>query len=124
MSRRFDELSARHRELLAHSAVQRQALAETSRHIENHLDRIDHRLELVRTFVRRPAVIGAAIAAVVLIGPRRLAGWVVQGAMLYTAARRLQPGTTTHQALDQRPSLIQAWAARLEGLKTGSKDGR
>lgn len=100
MSRRFDELSARHRELLAHSAVQRQALAETSRHIEDHLDRIDHRIAVVRSFVRRPAVIGAAIAAVVLIGPRRLASWVMQGVVLYGAARRLRHAPTTQRALD------------------------
>jgi hypothetical protein len=89
MSKRFDQLSAQHSNLLARSAVQRRQLGESAAEIEHELGRLDRGLEVVRRVLRSPAVIGGAIAVVALLGPRRLLRWGTNGLMWYSTARRL-----------------------------------
>jgi hypothetical protein len=87
VSRRFDQLSAHHSNLLARCAVQRRQLAESAEEIEHELGRLDRGIEVVRRVLRSPAMIGGAIAVVALLGPRRLLRWTTQGLMLWSSAR-------------------------------------
>lgn len=87
MSRRFDQLSARHSNLLAQCAVQRRQLGESAEEIEHELGRLDRGVAAVRRVLRHPAMIGGAIVVVALIGPKRLLRWTTKGLMLYSTAR-------------------------------------
>ena len=89
MSRRFDQLSAHHSNLLARCAVQRRQLAESAEEIEHELGRVDRGLAAIRRVLRSPALIGGAIAVVALVGPRRLLRWSTRGLMLYSTARQV-----------------------------------
>lgn len=89
MSRRFDQLAARHSNLLARCAVQRRQLAESAEEIRHELGRLDRGLEMVRRALRSPATLGAAIAVVALLGPRRLLRWGTRALMFYSTARQL-----------------------------------
>lgn len=89
MSKRFDQLSGHHSNLLARCAVQRQQLGESAEEIEHQLGRFDRGLAAVRRVLRSPALVGGAIAVVALVGPRRLMRWGTKGLMLYSTARQL-----------------------------------
>jgi hypothetical protein len=89
VSRRFDQLSGHHSNLLAQCAVQRRQLAENAEEIEHELGRLDRGIAVVRRVLRSPAMLGGAIAVVALIGPRRLLRWSTSGLMLYSSARQL-----------------------------------
>jgi hypothetical protein len=89
MSRRFDQLSARHSNLLARVAVQRRQLGETAEEIEHELGRVDRGVAALRRVLGSPALIGGAIAVVALVGPRRLLRWSTKGLMMYSTARQL-----------------------------------
>ena len=89
MSRRFDQLSAHHSNLLARIAVQRRHLGDTAEEIEHELSRVDRGVAAVRRVLSNPALIGGAIAIVALIGPRRLLRWSTSGLMMYSTARQL-----------------------------------
>jgi hypothetical protein len=89
MSRRFDQLSARHSNLLARVAVQRRQLGETAQEIEHELGRVDRGVAAIRRVLASPALIGGAIAVVALVGPRRLLRWSTKGLMMYSTARQL-----------------------------------
>jgi hypothetical protein len=89
MSRRFDQLSAHHSNLLARCAVQRRQLAESAEEIEHELGRVDRGVAAVRRVLRSPVMICGAIIVVALVGPRRLLRWSTNGLMVYSTARRL-----------------------------------
>jgi hypothetical protein len=89
MSKRFDQLSGHHSNLLARCAVQRQQLGESAEEIEHELGRVDRGIAAVRRVLRSPAMIGGAIAVVALVGPRRLMRWGTKGLMLYSTTRQL-----------------------------------
>jgi hypothetical protein len=89
MSRRFDQLSARHSNLLTRVAVQRRQLGETAEEIEHELGRVDRGVAAIRRALGSPALIGGAIAVVALVGPRRLLRWSTKGLMMYSTARQL-----------------------------------
>ena len=89
MSRRFDQLSAHHSNLLARCAVQRLQLGESAEEIEHELGRVDRGLAAVRRVLRHPVMIGGAVAVVALVGPRRLLRWATSGLMWYSTARSL-----------------------------------
>jgi hypothetical protein len=89
MSRRFDQLHAHHSNLLARCAVQRQQLGESAEEIEYELGRVDRGLQAVRRVLRSPAMIGAAVAVIALVGPRRLLRWGTRALMFYSTARQL-----------------------------------
>lgn len=89
MSRRFDQLSAHHSNLLARIAVQRRQLGDTAEEIEHQLGRVDRGIAAVRGALRNPALIGAAVAIVALVGPSRLLRWSTKGLMMYSTARQL-----------------------------------
>ncbi len=89
MSKRFDQLSVHHSNLLAQVAVQRQKLAENAEEIEHELGRLDRGIAAVRRVLRSPALVGGAIAVVALVGPRRLARWSTRALMFYSTARQL-----------------------------------
>ena len=89
MSRRFDQLSAHHSNLLARVAVQRRQLGETAEEIEHELGRVDRGVAALRRVLSSPALIGGAIAVVALVGPRRLLRWSTKGLMMYSTARQL-----------------------------------
>jgi hypothetical protein len=87
VSKRFDQLSAHHSNLLARCAVQRRQLADSAEEIQHELGRLDRGLETVRRVLRSPALIGGAIALVALVGPRRLLRWATSGLMWYSTVR-------------------------------------
>lgn len=89
MSKRFDQLSAHHSNLLARCAVQRRQLGESAEEIEHELGRLDRGVAVVRRVLRSPAMIGGAIAVVALVGPRRMLRWATSGLMWYSTARNL-----------------------------------
>ncbi|HKS55222.1 MAG TPA: YqjK-like family protein [Steroidobacteraceae bacterium] len=89
MSKRFDQLSAHHSNLLARCAVQRRQLGESAEEIEHELGRVDRGVAAVRRVLRHPAMIGGAVAVVALVGPRRLLRWATSGLMWYSTARSL-----------------------------------
>lgn len=89
MSKRFDQLSAHHSNLLARCAVQRRQLGESAEEIEHELGRLDRGVAVVRRVLRSPAMIGGAIAVVALVGPRRMLRWATSGLMWYSTARSL-----------------------------------
>ena len=89
MSKRFDQLSAHHSNLLARCAVQRRQLGESAEEIEHELGRVDRGVAVVRRVLRHPAMIGGAVAVVALIGPRRLLRLATNGLMWYSTARSL-----------------------------------
>jgi hypothetical protein len=89
VSKRFDQLSAHHSNLLARCAVQRRQLGESAEEIEHELGRVDRGVAAVRRALRHPAMIGGAVAVVALVGPRRLLRWASSGLMWYSTARSL-----------------------------------
>ena len=89
MSRRFDQLSAHHSNLLARIAVQRRELGETAEEIEHELGRVDRGVAAIRRVLSSPVLIGGAIGIIALVGPRRLLRWSSKGLMLYSTARQL-----------------------------------
>ena len=89
MSKRFDQLSAHHSNLLARCAVQRRQLGESAEEIEHELGKLDRGVAVVRRVLRHPAMIGGAIAVVAMVGPKRLLRWATHGLMLYSTARSL-----------------------------------
>ena len=89
MSRRFDQLSAHHSNLLARCAVQRRQLGESAAEIVHELGRVDRGLAAVRRVLRHPAMIGGAVAVVALVGPRRLLRFATSGLMWYSTVRSL-----------------------------------
>jgi hypothetical protein len=89
VSKRFDQLSAHHSNLLARCAVQRRQLGESAEEIEHELGRVDRGLATVRRVLRHPVMIGGAVAVVALVGPRRLLRWATSGLMWYSTARSL-----------------------------------
>jgi hypothetical protein len=89
VSKRFDQLSAHHSNLLARCAVQRRQLGESAEEIQHELGRLDRGLDIVRRVVRSPVMIGGVIGIVALVGPRRLLRWATRGLMWYSTARSL-----------------------------------
>jgi len=89
MSDRRSELQERRRELLQESESQRRSLAQTTRELELRLQGIDHVINLARRFVAQPVLIAGGLAAIVMIGPRRLLAWAGRGIVLFSTGRRL-----------------------------------
>jgi len=89
MSDRRYELESRRRELLLRSASQRTSLTQQAREIEARLHGIDHVIAVARRFAAQPMLIAGGLAAVVMIGPRRLLGWLGRGLVLFSTGRRL-----------------------------------
>jgi hypothetical protein len=89
VSARFEQLSARHQRLRLASEVQRRELGVAASELEERLGRVDRGVAAVRKFVRHPAVIMGGLAALALIGPRRILGVASRGAMYMSLARAL-----------------------------------
>lgn len=83
------ELAQRRARLRAHCELQRRDLAAQAAQIEVELSRIDRSVEIVRSFVSKPALVAAGVAALAIIGPRRALRWVTQGTMWYGVAKRM-----------------------------------
>ncbi|HLS82276.1 MAG TPA: YqjK family protein [Steroidobacter sp.] len=89
MSKRFDQLTARHRELRQRVALQRGDLALAAQDVRRRLHTVDRGVNALRSLARNPLVIAAGLAAVALIGPRRMVRWASHGALLASTAQRL-----------------------------------
>lgn len=83
------ELAQRRARLRAQCELQRRDLAAQSALIEVELSRIDRSVEIVRSFVSKPALVAAGVAALTIIGPRRALRWITQGTMWYGVAKRM-----------------------------------
>lgn len=89
MSDRFDQLAAKHQTLRLASEVQRRELGSAAVELEERLGGVDRGIEAVRNFVRHPAVIVGGVAALAMIGPKRLLSVASRGAMYASLARTL-----------------------------------
>lgn len=107
MSRRFDELVARHDDLRARCAVQRLQLAHITRGIEDRLSGVDRGISLVRRIAHSPVLLAGAAALFLLLRPKRLIRtlrsrgllrWASRGLFFYTTARRFR--RLTHSRSD------------------------
>ncbi|MBK8482097.1 MAG: YqjK-like family protein [Proteobacteria bacterium] len=87
-----DDLSARHRHLLALSAIQRRQLGQVAAEIDGRLARVDRGIALVRRLLRHPLAITGGLALVIWVGPRRLLRWGKRALVLYFTSRRLTRG--------------------------------
>jgi hypothetical protein len=89
MSDRRAELENRRRELLKGSEFQRRSLGRAAHEIETRLQGIDHVITVARRFVAQPMLIAGGLAALVMIGPRRLLSWAGRSIVLVSTGRRL-----------------------------------
>lgn len=85
---RAAELAERRVRLRAQCALERRQLAAHAAEIEHKLSRIDRSVAIARRWIRKPALVVAAVAALTLIGPARALRWVSRGAMWYGVAKR------------------------------------
>lgn len=86
MSDRRLELANRRQALLAQSAAQRGSVAQAAREIELRLRSVDQAIHVVRGFVARPWLLAGSVAAIMMLGPRRLLGWVGRNVLLISTA--------------------------------------
>lgn len=98
MSERFNQLTARHRELRQRSEMQRSELGSISDDIEVRLGGVDRGVSTMRRFAHNPAVIVGALGVLALIGPRRILAYASRGALLWATARNLLRATRDDQA--------------------------
>lgn len=89
MPDRGTELAQRRARLRAQCELQRRDLALQATQIERELSRIDRSVEVVRSFLNKPALVAAGVAALTLIGPRRALRWITKGTMWYGVAKRV-----------------------------------
>jgi hypothetical protein len=110
MSERFEQLKARHDQLLLRSAIHRRQLGELSAHVRERLERVDRGVNIVRGFARKPIVIAAGFAILALLGPRRLLGWATRSALAITTVQRLarlaRPAPAQRTALARTQALL------------------
>lgn len=97
MSQRFDQLKARHSQLLLRTAEQRQHLADTAGDLRHDLGRIDRGIQTLRRVARNPLLLVAGTVVLGVLGPKRLLGWAARGLMYYSTARRLMDARRTVQ---------------------------
>jgi hypothetical protein len=89
VSDRFDQLAAKHQRLRLAGEVQRRELGNATVELEQRLSGVDRGLAAARKFVRHPAVIIGGVAALAMIGPKRLLGVASRGAMYASLARSI-----------------------------------
>jgi uncharacterized protein YjeT (DUF2065 family) len=89
MSARSEHLAHQRESLKLRSASQRAELARTIGSIQYRLSGIDRGVSTLRRIGAKPIVIGAGIAVLALIGPKRMFRWVGRGALAAGTARRL-----------------------------------
>jgi hypothetical protein len=83
-------LASRRRDLQERCALQRQQLGQLSREVETRLVFADRMLGIAMFVAQRPIIIIAAVAGTLLLGPWRVLRWVSHGAILLSAARKVQ----------------------------------
>lgn len=92
MNQRALELEQRRRLLIARSAAQRAIVAAEVDLIAVRLERVDDRIDSVRSFFRRPwLLLGAAAAIITFLGPRKLIRIGTRSAMWFGTAQRFLP---------------------------------
>jgi hypothetical protein len=80
------ELELRREELLERSQAQRAALVAGLSPLADRLGAVDRAVASVR---RYPMISAAIAAAVVLLGSRRMFGWIARGITLYTLLKKV-----------------------------------
>lgn len=86
---RAQQLAERRARLRAQCELQRRELRHQAEQIEEQLAGIDRAVAVIRGVTAKPVVISIAIAALVLIGPKRALRWATQGAIWYSTAKRM-----------------------------------
>jgi hypothetical protein len=87
MSVHAEQLAEKRRALQLRCELQRQQLAFTSMEIEDKLRAGDRLLSLAAA-AKHPAVLGAALASTMFLGPWRLFRWIGQGILIIKIVRR------------------------------------
>ncbi len=87
MSERFDQLQARHNELILRAALERRQLAGTASEIKQRLGAVDQAVNVMRGLARNPMVLAGGVAVLAMIGPRRLLRWASHSTLFVTTAR-------------------------------------
>jgi YqjK-like protein len=89
VSERFDQLAAKHQQLRLRSEAQRGELSGAAAEFEDRVSGVDRGLGALRKFVRHPAVIMGGVAALAMIGPKRLLSLASRSAMYLSLARSI-----------------------------------
>jgi hypothetical protein len=89
MSDRMLELAERHAALLVRAAVQRREIAREVGAVEARLQSVDHFVAVSLGVLRHPAVIGAGLLALVLLGRTRALRLLGQALLLARGVRGL-----------------------------------
>lgn len=89
MKSHLAELAARRTQLQLKAAMQRQQLGEAMESFEAQIRGIDHGLQKVTSFVRKPLVLAGGAALLWFFGPRRVLSLVSKAAFFLPLARRL-----------------------------------
>jgi hypothetical protein len=103
---RGTELARRRARLRAQCDQQRRELAMHAAQIELELSRIDRSVDMVRSFVSKPVLIAASIAALTMIGPRRALRWITKGTMWYGVAKRVLGAFIAFRANDRSSYVV------------------
>lgn len=83
------QLEDRRRSLQLKAASQRAQLVRTVSDIQHRVSRFDHGIVALKNLKAKPVLIGAGVAAVALLGPRRLFSWASRGALIASATGKL-----------------------------------
>ncbi|HUL81715.1 MAG TPA: hypothetical protein VL131_06210 [Gammaproteobacteria bacterium] len=94
MSGRMLELEERRAMLLVRAAVQRREIAREVDAVEQRLRSVDHWLAVGRDVLRHPAVIGAGLLALVLLGRTRALRLLGQAVLIASGVRGLLRSAT------------------------------
>lgn len=90
MNERRLELAMRRGWLQSEIDLQRRRIAAQAQPLANALDKVDGLAGRVRGLRDHPGLIGAAVAALVILRPRRLWRWGKRGLALWTLGRSLR----------------------------------
>ena len=83
------ELRRRRLALQEVSAAQRDLVAQSASVLAAKCVVLDRAVAVARSAVMRPLVLGSVLALALVVGPRKVLGWVTRGAALVGLARRL-----------------------------------
>jgi hypothetical protein len=83
-------LARKRRDLQVRCAMQRQEAGHLGSQIEAQLVIADRVIGIASIVTKRPVIVFAAIAGTLLLGPWRILRWASHGALLFTAARKVQ----------------------------------
>jgi YqjK-like protein len=83
-------LARKRYDLQMRCALQRQQLGHVGREIEARLATADRVIGFASAIAKQPIILIAAVAGTLILGPWRVLRWASHGALLFSAARKVQ----------------------------------